>query len=139
MFNGGPDKSGSGRKPWVKDEGDAVVDMLIKTETHNTILDHRPSVLPWIVSAASCCDFILFSNTGDLWLGSGRRQMQYTALAPDLGQVFKQQHQITRVETAFMNRLAMSPSGQIRLPKLDGIEPGTPSHRYHLDQLISLE
>jgi hypothetical protein len=57
--------------------------------------------------------------------------MQYTALAPDLGQVFKQQHQITRVETAFMNRLALSPSGQIRLPKLDGTEPGTPSHRYH--------
>jgi hypothetical protein len=40
MFNGGPDKSGSGRKPRVKDEGDAVVDLLIKTETHNTILDH---------------------------------------------------------------------------------------------------
>jgi hypothetical protein len=57
--------------------------------------------------------------------------MQYTALAPDLGQVFKQQHQITRVETAFMNRLALSPSDQIRLPKLDGTEPGTPSHRYH--------
>jgi hypothetical protein len=44
-----------------------------------------------------------------------------------------------RVETAFMDRLALSPSDQIRLPKLDGIEPGTPSHRYHLDQLISLE
>jgi hypothetical protein len=40
MFNGGPDKSGSGRKPRVKDEGDTVVDLLIKTETHNTILDH---------------------------------------------------------------------------------------------------
>jgi hypothetical protein len=46
MFNGGPDKSGSGRKPRVKDEGDAVVDLLIKTETHNTILDHWPSVSP---------------------------------------------------------------------------------------------
>jgi hypothetical protein len=36
FFNGRPDKSGSGRKPRVKDEGDAVVDLL----THNTILDH---------------------------------------------------------------------------------------------------
>jgi hypothetical protein len=40
MFNGGPDKSGSGRKPRVKDEGDPVVDMLINTETDDTILDH---------------------------------------------------------------------------------------------------
>jgi hypothetical protein len=32
-----------------------------------------------------------------------------------------------------MNRLALSPRDQIRLPKLDGIEPGTPSHRYHLE------
>jgi hypothetical protein len=30
-FNGSSDKYGSGRKPWVKDEGDAVVDMLINT------------------------------------------------------------------------------------------------------------
>ena len=71
--------------------------------------------------------------------------MQYTALGSDLGPVFKQQHCITRVYRgnadeesqfrsngrAFMNRLALSPSDQIRLPKLDGIEPGTPSHRYH--------
>jgi hypothetical protein len=59
FFNGGSDKYGSGRKPWVKDEGDAVVDMLINTETDDTILDHWPSVLPWIVSAASCCDLRL--------------------------------------------------------------------------------
>jgi hypothetical protein len=57
--------------------------------------------------------------------------MQYTALAPDLGQVFKQQHPITRVTTAFMNRLAMSPSGQIRLRTLDSRGTGTPSHWYH--------
>ena len=41
-----------------------MVNMLINTETDDTILDHWPSVLPWIVNAASCCDFILFSNTG---------------------------------------------------------------------------
>jgi hypothetical protein len=65
--------------------------------------------------------------------------MQYTALAPDLGQVFKQQHPITRVKTAFVNRLALSPSDQIRLPKLDGIEAGTRPTGTTLDQLISLE
>jgi hypothetical protein len=51
--------------------------------------------------------------------------MQYTALAPDLGQVFKQQHQITRVETAFMNRLALSPGRQIRLSLIVATQ-----HRY---------
>jgi hypothetical protein len=68
--------------------------------------------------------------------------MQYTALGSDRGQVFKQQqHQTTRVETAFMNRLALSPSDQIRLPKLDTRYPA-PVPRptgTTLDQLISLE
>jgi hypothetical protein len=81
MFNGGPDKSGSGRKPRAKDAGNPMVDMLINTETDDTILDHWPSVLPWIVNAASCCDFILFSNTGIFGWG----QMQYTALGSDRG------------------------------------------------------
>jgi hypothetical protein len=85
MFNGGSDKSGSGRKPRTKDAGNPMVGMLINTETDDTILDHWPSVLPWIVSAASCCDFILFSNTGIFGWGSGRRQMQYTALGSDRG------------------------------------------------------
>jgi hypothetical protein len=81
----------------------------------------------------------LFSNTGIFGWGLVADRCNTPHWGSDLGQVFKQQHQITRVETAFMNRLALSPRDQIRLPKLDGIEPGTPSHRYHLDQLVSLE
>jgi hypothetical protein len=38
IFNGSSDR--------VKYAGDAMVDMLINTETDDTILDHWPSVLP---------------------------------------------------------------------------------------------
>jgi hypothetical protein len=56
MFNGGSDKSGSGRKPRVKDAGNPVVDLLIKTETHNTILSAaRLDGRLAFSSAAICC------------------------------------------------------------------------------------
>ena len=65
--------------------------------------------------------------------------MQYTALAPDLGQVFKQQHQITRVETAFMNRLALSPVAKSACQSLMVPSPVPRPTGTTLDQLISLE
>jgi hypothetical protein len=83
-----------------------MVDMLINTETDDTIMDHWPSVLPWIVSAAFCCDFILFSNTGIFGWCLIAAMMQYTALGSDLGQVLRQQHRIVRV--AYRARLTKS-------------------------------
>jgi hypothetical protein len=71
--------------------------------------------LPWIVNAAFGGDFILFSNTGIF----GWRLVADRCNTPRWRQI---------VETAFMNRLAMSPSGQIRLPTLDSRGTGTPSH-----------
>ena len=66
--------------------------------------------LPWIVSAAFCCDFILFSNTRIFGWGLVAAMMQYTALGSDLGPVFKQQHPIMRVATKSLNSVQMDGS-----------------------------
>ena len=138
--------------PRAKYAGDATVDMLINTETDDTILDHWPLVLPWIVSAAFCCDFILFSNTEIIGWGPVAERCntphwrQIADRSSSSSIVLCESHiearltkSLNSVQIDAIHELALSPRGQLRLAKLDGTEPGIPSHRYHLDQLISLE